>query len=192
MNYLTTAGTLIVNFVFGALVALFVLRLLAEAYRADFHNPICQFLYRFTNPVVSPLRKAIPNIRRVNTAALLVALVIEVLKVLLIVALTGMPVAPVGILVLALAELIDFLLLTWIVLVFAWSLMSMLSTDRYHPVARFVTSLADPLVRRFRGRMTLGGLDFSPTVVLLGLLLLRILVAQPLEDLGGRLLISGV
>ncbi|QWT20608.1 YggT family protein [Bacillus sp. NP157] len=190
MNYLTNAGGLLLNVIFGALVALFVLRLLAEANRADFNNPICQFLYRFTNPVLRPLRKALPSVRRINTGAVLVALVIEWVKVVLVVLLAGLPLSPLGILVLGIAELLDFLLLTWIVVVFAWSLMSMLSTDRYHPVARFVTALAEPLVRPLRGRVTLGGLDFSPTVVLLGLFLARILIAQPLQDLGGRLLMG--
>jgi YggT family protein len=190
VNYLTNAGGLLLNVIFGALVALFVLRLLAEANRADFNNPICQFLYRLTNPVVRPLRKALPSVRRINLAALLIALVIECVKVLLIVLLAGLPVSVLGILVMGLAELLDFFLLTWIVVVFVWSLMSMLSTDRYHPVARFVTALAEPLVRPLRGRMTIGGLDFSPTIVLLGLFLARILIAQPLQDLGGRLLVG--
>lgn len=191
MNYLTNAGALILQFAFGALVTLFVLRLLAEAWRADFNNPICQFLYRFTNPAVRPLRKVLPNIRRVNTAAVVIILLLECLKVVLIVALAGVAPDLLGVIVAAVAETVDFFLLTWIVLVFVWSLMSMLSTDRYHPVARFVSSLAEPLVRPLRGRMTLGGLDFSPTVVLLGLFLLRILVAQPLSDWGTRLLMAG-
>jgi len=191
VNYLTNAGALILQFAFGALVTLFVLRLLAEAWRADFNNPICQFLYRFTNPAVRPLRKILPNIRRVNTAALVIILLLECLKVVLIVALAGIAPDVLGVIVAAVAETVDFFLLTWIVLVFVWSLMSMLSTDRYHPVARFVSSLAEPLVRPLRGRMTLGGLDFSPTVVLLGLFLLRILVAQPLSDWGTRLLMGG-
>ncbi|QDE40516.1 YggT family protein [Luteibacter pinisoli] len=190
MNYLTNAGGLLLNVVFGALIALFVLRVLAEANRADFNNPICQFLYRFTNPVVSPLRKLLPSVRRINLAALLVVFVLECVKVLLVVLLAGLPVGVVGLLVMGLAEMLDFFLLTWIVVVFVWSLMSMLSTDRYHPVARFVTAVAEPLVRPLRGRMTIGGLDFSPTVVLLGLFLARILVAQPLQDLGGRLLMG--
>ncbi|HEY4092784.1 MAG TPA: YggT family protein [Luteibacter sp.] len=190
MTYLTNAGGLLLNIVFGALVALFVLRLLAEANRADFNNPICQFLYRFTNPVVAPLRKALPSVRRINLAAVVIALLIECVKVVFIVLLAGLPMSPLGILVMAIAELLDFLLLTWIVVVFVWSLMSMLSTDRYHPVARFVTALAEPLVRPLRGRMTIGGLDFSPTVVLIGLFLARILIAQPLQDLGGRLLMG--
>jgi YggT family protein len=190
VNYLTNAGGLLLNVVFGALIALFVLRVLAEANRADFNNPICQFLYRFTNPVVSPLRKLLPSVRRINLAALLVVFVLECVKVLLVVLLAGLPVGVVGLLVMGLAEMLDFFLLTWIVVVFVWSLMSMLSTDRYHPVARFVTAVAEPLVRPLRGRMTIGGLDFSPTVVLLGLFLARILVAQPLQDLGGRLLMG--
>ncbi|MGA7438717.1 MAG: YggT family protein [Luteibacter sp.] len=190
MTYLTNAGGLLLNIVFGALVALFVLRLLAEANRADFNNPICQFLYRFTNPVVAPLRKALPSVRRINLAAVVIALLIECVKVVFIVLLAGLPMSPLGILVMSIAELLDFLLLTWIVVVFVWSLMSMLSTDRYHPVARFVTALAEPLVRPLRGRMTIGGLDFSPTVVLIGLFLARILIAQPLQDLGGRLLMG--
>lgn len=190
MNYLTNAGGLLLNVLFGALVTLFVLRMLAEANRADFNNPICQFLYRFTNPVVAPLRKVLPSVRRINLAALVVALVVECVKVVLILLLAGLPLGPLGILVMGIAELLDFLLLTWIVVVFVWSLMSMLSTDRYHPVARFVTALAEPLVRPLRGRMTLGGLDFSPTVVLIGLFLARILVAQPLQDLGTRLLMG--
>ena len=190
MNYLTNAGALLLQFAFGAIVTLFVLRLLAEAHRADFHNPICQFLYRFTNPVLRPLRKALPNVRRVNTAALLIILALECVKTLLIVALAGVAPAPLGILVAGIAETLDFFLLTWIVLVFVWSLMSMLSTDRYHPVARLVSSLAEPLVRPFRGRLTIGGLDFSPTAVLLGLFLARMLIVQPLSDWGMRLLLG--
>jgi YggT family protein len=190
VNYLTNAGGLLLNVLFGALVTLFVLRLLAEANRADFNNPICQFLYGFTNPVVAPLRKVLPSVRRINLAALVVALVVECVKVVLVLLLAGLPLGPLGILVMGIAELLDFLLLTWIVVVFVWSLLSMLSTDRYHPVARFVTALAEPLVRPLRGRMTLGGLDFSPTVVLIGLFLARILVAQPLQDLGTRLLMG--
>jgi YggT family protein len=191
VNYLTNAGALLLQFAFGALVTLFVLRLLAEAHRADFHNPICQFLYRFTNPAVRPLRKVLPPVRRINTAALVIVLVLECLKVVLIVALAGIAPAPLGILVAGVAETLDFFLLTWIVLVFVWSLMSMLSTDRYHPVARLVSSLAEPLVRPLRGKLTIGGLDFSPTAVLLGLFLARILIAQPLSDWGTRLLLGG-
>ncbi|HUB90227.1 MAG TPA: hypothetical protein VMA74_10945 [Dyella sp.] len=46
MSYLLSAFTLIVQVVFGAIATLFLVRLLAEANRAEFHNPLSQFVYR--------------------------------------------------------------------------------------------------------------------------------------------------
>lgn len=184
MNYLTNAGGLLLEVAFGALVTLFILRILAEAYRADFHNPICQFLYRFTNPVLRPLRKVLPPVRRVNTGGIVIVYLLECVKWLLIAAMAGIAPNVLGLAITGLGETLDIFLLTWVVLVFAWSIMSMLSTDRYHPAARLVTSLAEPLVRPLRGRMTIGGLDFSPTVVILGLILARMLIAAPIKDWG--------
>lgn len=184
MNYLTNAGGLLLEVAFGALVTLFILRILAEACRADFHNPICQFLYRFTNPVLRPLRKVLPPVRRVNTGGIVIVYLLECIKWLLIAAMAGIAPNILGLAITGLGETLDIFLLTWVVLVFAWSIMSMLSTDRYHPVARLVTSLAEPLVRPLRGRMTIGGLDFSPTVMILGLILARMLIAAPIKDWG--------
>jgi YggT family protein len=190
VNYLTNAGSLLLEVAFGALVTLFILRILAEACRADFNNPICQFLYRFTNPVLRPLRKVLPPVRRVNTGGLVIVFLLECLKWLLIAAMAGIAPNVLGLAITGLGETLDIFLLTWVVLVFVWSLLSMLSTDRYHPVARLVTSLAEPLVRPLRGRMTIGGLDFSPTVVILGLILARMLVAAPIRDWGVALMMG--
>jgi YggT family protein len=191
MGYLANAATLLINFAFGAIVAIFVLRMLAELCRADFKNPICQFLYRYTNPILQPLRKVIPSWRRWNFAALLLAWVAECVKVLLLVAVLGIAPNIVGVPVYALAELLDFVLMLYIVLIFAWSLMSMMSTDRYHPVLRLIGSLIEPLMRPLRGKIVLGSLDFSPAVVMLILLLARVLLVQPLSDLGQRLVMGG-
>jgi YggT family protein len=191
VNYLTNAGTLLLDFAFGALVVLFVVRLLAEAFRADFNNPICQFLYRFTNPVLRPVRKVLPTVRRVNTGAVLVVFILECLKWLLIVAMAGIAPNIFGLLIVGVGETLDIFLLTFVVLVFVWSLMSMLATDRNHPVARLVNSLAEPLVRPLRGRATIGGLDFSPTLVILGLILARMLIAAPIRDVGVAMMMGG-
>ncbi|NII12000.1 YggT family protein [Oleiagrimonas sp. C23AA] len=192
MSYLANAGQLLVGFIFSALIGLFVFRLLAEACRADFHNPLSQFLYRTTNPVLAPVRRAIPNWRRVNLAALLVAWVLQMLEIALNFALMGAAPAIGGLLLLGVAELADFIALVYLVLVFAWALMSMLGTSPVHPVARLLTCMVEPAVRPVRRRMpSLGGLDFSPAVVMLLLALARILLIQPLIDLGTRLALGG-
>ena len=73
MNYFANAGQLLINFTFGALIALVVLRVLLQWTRANFYNPICQFLYKLTNPVLIPLHKLIPTWRTLDIAAILIA-----------------------------------------------------------------------------------------------------------------------
>ncbi|MDO1529101.1 YggT family protein [Fulvimonas sp. R45] len=191
MTYLLNALALLLQLVFDAAVVLFVLRLAAEASRADFHNPLSQFVYRSTNPVLAPVRRVLPNWRRINLAAVLVAWLLMLLKRLVLFALSGFLPALPGLLLVALADLLDFVLLFYLVLVFGWSLLSMLAVDRYHPALRLTGSIVEPLLRPLRGRLTLGMVDFSPTVAIIALLLARILVAQPLLDAGMRLATGG-
>jgi YggT family protein len=75
--------------------------------------------------------------------------------------------------------------------VFGWSLMSMFAPDPRHPLQRLLGTIVDPLLRPLRGKLAVGMIDFSPTVVIVGLLLARMLVAQPLLDLGTRLAVIG-
>lgn len=188
MTYLANAGQLLISFLFDAIVAVLLLRLLAEAWRADFRNPLSQFLYRYTNLVVAPVRRVVPNWGRINLAALLLAYAATLLKLLLGLSLAGMLHSMAGLLVLALAELLDFFLMLYVVLVFAWALASMLGADSSHPLLRLLDAIVGPSLRPLRRRMpSLGGLDFSPAVAILVLLLARILLAQPLLDLGMRM-----
>jgi YggT family protein len=189
--YLLNALSLLLEIAFDVLATLFVLRLLAEAGRADFRNPVSQFVYRYTNPVLAPVRRVLPNWRRINLAALLLAYVAMLLKLLLGLLLAGAPHPVGGVLVLAAAELLDFALLLYVVLIFAWALASMLGGDPMHPLLRLLDAIVGPSLRPLRQRLpTLGGLDFSPVVAILILMLARILVAQPLLDLGVRMTLA--
>jgi YggT family protein len=185
--YLLNAFSLLLEIAFDVVATLFVLRLLAEAGRADFRNPISQFVYRYTNPVLAPVRRVLPNWRRLNLAALLVCYLVMLVKRVVLFALIGTLPHLAGLLVLALADLLDFVLLFYLVLVFGWSLLSMFSVDPYHPVLRLVEGIVDPLLRPLRGKLVVGMLDFSPAVVMIGLLLARILIAAPLFDWGNQL-----
>lgn len=191
MSYLLNAVALLITLAFNAAITLFVLRLVAEACRVDFHNPLSQFIYRTTNPVLAPIRRIVPNWRRINIAALLIGWLLMILKRLVIFALAGFMPAIAGLLLLSLADLLDFVLVFYLVVVFVWSLLSMLSNDPYHPLQRLLGTIVEPLVRPLRGRLMIGMLDFSPTVIIIGLLLARILVAQPIADLGMRLAMGG-
>jgi YggT family protein len=187
VTYLLNALSLLIELAFNLLATLFVLRVMAEAARADFHNPISQFLYRATNPVLAPIRRVIPNWRRINLAAVLLAWLVMVLKNALLFVLLGAAPNAAGLLVLGLADLIDFVLVFYLVLIFGWSLMSMLQVDSRQPVLRLAGAIVEPLLRPLRGRLTVGMIDFSPMAVMLVIVLARILIAAPLMDLGKAL-----
>jgi YggT family protein len=187
VSYLVNALSFLIELAFGAAAALFVLRLLAEASRADFHNPLSQFVYRTTNPILAPLRKLIPNWRRINVSALLLVWLIMLLKRVVLFALLGIFPHVLGLLVLSIADTLDFIAMFYVVLIFIWSLMSLFQVDTYHPVYRLAGSLVDPLLRPLRGRLVAGGLDFGPWAVMIVLILARLLLVSPLADLGARL-----
>lgn len=187
MSYLQNALSMLIELVFEAAVTLLLLRVAAEACRADFHNPLSQFIYRYTNPVLAPIRRVLPNWRRINLAALLLAWLAMLLKRVLLFAVQGVVAHPLGLIVLALAELLDFTLLFYLVLIFGWSLLSMFSVDQRHPLLKLAGALVAPLLRPLRGRLVAGQIDFAPMVVMIVLLLARLLIAAPLLDLGARL-----
>jgi YggT family protein len=188
MGYFANAGQIVIQFVFGALIALIVLRVLLQWVRANFYNPICQFLYKATNPVLMPLRKIIPAWRNLDIAGIALAWLATVLKLVLLYATVGQALGVLGLAVLALADLVDFVLLLYIVLILVRVVIGFVGADSYHPIVPLVMQLTEPVMKPFRRLVpNIGGLDFSPMVVLLVITLARVLIAKPLLDLGLRL-----
>ena len=185
MGYFANAGQIVIQFVFGALISLIVLRVLLQWVRANFYNPICQFLYKVTNPVLMPLRKIIPAWRNLDIAGIVLAWVVTAIKLVLLAMTLGQSLGISGLAVLAVADLVDFVLLLYFVLVLARVVISLVNADSYHPIVPLVIQLTEPVLKPFRRLLpAIAGLDFSPMVLLLVIMLARILIARPLFDLG--------
>ncbi|HEX5961861.1 MAG TPA: YggT family protein [Rhodanobacteraceae bacterium] len=186
MVYLANALALLIQFAFGCVVALFVFRLLAEAVRADFYNPICQFLYRATNPILTPLRRVIPTWRRINLAALLIAWVLEVIKNFLLrfVAMDFWA-SGVGTLVLGVADLVNFFAIVYLIMIFAWALLSYVNIDARNPLVPLLGKITGPVLKPFRKVLPLlGGFDLSPVLAILVILLIQVVVVAWLLNVG--------
>ena len=147
MGYLANAGQLLINFAFGAMIALVVLRVLLQLVRANFYNPVCQFLYKLTNPVLIPLRKLIPSWRTLDIAGVLLAWLLTAIKLALLYALAGPSLGVAGLAVMAFADLIDFVLLLYLGLILVRVLLSFVSVERSNPIVPLVIQLTDPVLR---------------------------------------------
>src|SRR5688500_20300747 len=191
MGYIANAGQLLINFAFGALVALVVLRVLLQVARANFYNPVCQFLYKATNPVLMPLRKVIPAWRNLDVAAVLLAWLLSAIKLALLYALAGHRLGIAGLVLMALADLVDFVLMLYLGLILVRVLLSFISVERSNPIVPLVFQLTEPVLGPIRKRLpSLGGSDFSPMLAWLAIMLGRVLAVEPVFDLGRRLALA--
>lgn len=185
MSYFGDAGLLLLQLLFSLVSLLFVLRLLLQWARASFYNPICQFFYTATNPILMPLRKLLPTFRGFNTAAALIAWLILVLEVWVLSALQGRFLNLPGSLVLGFASLLSLVLGIYFVMLLLIVLISLINPGSDHPLANLLHQLTEPLVRPVRRRLPpLGPFDLSVMVVFVGILLARVLIVAPITDLG--------
>jgi YggT family protein len=188
MGYFANAGQILINFAFGALIALLVLRVLLQWVHANFYNPVCQFLYKATNPVLIPLRKVIPAWRNVDIAAIVLGWLLTALKLWLMYSLAGQELGVLGLLVMAFADLCDFVLMLYFGLILGRVLLSFINVERTNPIVPLIFQLTEPVLRPIRQRLpSFGGLDLSPMVAWLVVMLARVLIVSPLLDFGMRL-----
>jgi len=182
---------ILIQIVFGSYILAVLLRFLLQWARADFYNPLVQVLVKLTNPPLLPLRRYIPGYRGLDMAAVVLMLLLQLLELLLIAWLFGQPVTVSGLLVRALAELLDLLLtvLLWAVIIQA--ILSWFNPDVRQPVVRLLNQLTEPVLRPARRLLPpFSGLDLSPLLVIIVLQLGRLLLLAPLQDIGLALLRS--
>ena len=185
-GYFANAAALLIEVLFGLAVFLFALRVLLQLVRANFHNPICQFAYRATNPVLMPLRRVLKPVRNFDLAAALIAYLLECIKVWLLTLLGYSRMFEfMGGLVLGFAELLSFLIWFYLIAITIRVILSWVQTAGYNPVLPLLDQLTEPLLRPVRRRLpSPGGFDLSPFIVSIGLLLALALVVAPLQDFG--------
>jgi YggT family protein len=71
----------LIDFVFNIYLMVVLLRLWLQFARADFYNPFSQFVVKATQPIVAPMRRVLPSIGRLDTATLVLALLVAGLKI---------------------------------------------------------------------------------------------------------------
>ena len=92
-------------------------------------------------------------------------------------------------LLIAVATVLDYVLVFFMFITIARAVLSWVSPDPYNPIVRFIHNVTEPVLYQIRKRvpMMYGGIDFSPIVVILIVIFLRIFVVDSLEGLADSL-----
>ncbi len=181
MSPFSQVGLLLINTVGSMVLLLVMLRFLLQLVRADFYNPISQFIVKFTNPVLVPLRRIIPGLGGLDIASLLLAYLVQLLTIaaILLVAGYGLPWA--NMIVWASVGVLSLILN-----IYFWSLIvvviaSWIAPNSYNPALILINQILEPVVRPIRAKMPdMGGIDLSPIIVFLLIQIVEILLLRPL------------
>lgn len=183
-SYLTNPLVFLVQAIFGLYLLIVMLRFLLQIVRADFYNPVSQFIVKVTTPVLRPLRSVIPGIGGIDVSSLVLAWLIKAVELFLILVITGKGAVWLYPLLQAIPALIELTLNIFLFAVLIMVILSWLSPGGYNPAISLLQSLTEPLLRPARKVMPdLGGLDLSPVLVMIVLALLKMLIIPPLEQL---------
>ncbi|MAA66422.1 MAG: YggT family protein [Alteromonadaceae bacterium] len=165
-----------------------LLRFLLQLARADFYNPICQFVVKATNPLLRPLRKIIPGWGGIDGAALVLAILVQAVTFLLILTALngGFPaINPLTLLAWSVVTVLGLIIKIYFWSVLAVVLISWVAPGSAHPAIQLIAQLTEPVMRPVRNVMpALGGLDLSPIVVFLILNVLSVVVEHMAASVG--------
>ena len=144
----------------------FLLRFVLQAVRADFYNPITQGIVRLTDPVLKPLRRVVPPAGGLDSAALLLCILLQTLLLLFLGAAPVTAVGCAGTPEATLDLLLDLYWFALIILVVA----SWIAPGNRHPGLDLLYQVTEPVVAPFRRLIPpMGGLDLSIIFVFLAL-----------------------
>lgn len=189
MNSLTGIGYDFISLVFDILLFLLLIRLLLQLMRADFYNPLSQAVVRATS-FLDPLRRRMSAWNGLDLATLAALLLTKGTQIVVLLKLqwggisaavgTGMIVAATGV------SLVDLLATFFFWAILGAIILSWVAPDGRNPAAQLLWSLTEPVLGPARRLLPpLGGLDFSPILVLFVIHVIRSYLVPLLANAAG-------
>ncbi|KIQ05319.1 MULTISPECIES: YggT family protein [Pseudomonas] len=179
---LNTAAVYVLQTIGSFYLLIVLLRFILQLVRADFYNPLSQFIVRATHPLLKPLRRIIPSIGGLDLASLVLALIVQFVLMALTLMLMGVGVGdPLLILVWSIIGVTALLLKVFFFALIISVILSWVAQGTHNPAALLVNQICEPLLTPIRRILpNLGGLDLSPIVAFLILNLIDMLVIRNL------------
>lgn len=194
-NALSDIAITIASPLFSLALFLIAMRFLAQLCGVSPYNPISVGIRKITNPIVAPINRLIPAGKRLNIGA--------------IVALILCQTAYIAVMLWILSRFDTFNIvpaLIWSVLgaaglliniifysVLAIIVVSFLAPQSNHPAVEFLWQLTEPVMAPLRSLIPpMGGLDFSPILLFIGINVIRVSLANMAVAVGMPTFVIGI
>ena len=168
----------VINTLLGLYTAAVMLRFIMQQVRADFYNPLAQAVVRITSPLLLPLRRVIPAWGKVDSAAVVLMILMQFANVWLVLFVSSSPFmyAWGSIVFWTIFKLIFILVNLYFFSILMEAVISWLGQGR-SPLDGLLRPVNAPLLRPARRILPpTSGLDFSPLLVMLVLQVINLLL----------------
>lgn len=167
----------LVDFIFNTFIMILILRVWLQWVRADFYNPLSQFIVKVSNPLVIPFRKIIPGLGGIDLATVVLAFVVATLKFVVIPAMNGGEINVLAAMIIGGLYLLKQIGVLIFIIMLVMALMSWV-VQGYNPTQMMFHQLTEPLLRPIRKIVpSIGGLDLSVIIAFLALNVINIFLA---------------
>ncbi|SDH46261.1 YggT family protein [Pseudomonas benzenivorans] len=184
---LNTAAVYILQTIGSIYLLVVLLRFILQLVRADFYNPLSQFIVRATQPLLKPLRKVIPGLAGLDLASLVLAILVQLLLMALTLLLMGYGLGnPLQLLIWSIIGVTALFLKVFFFALIISVILSWVAQGSHNPAVELINQICEPLLVPIRRVLpSMGGLDFSPIVAFLILNLIDMLVIRNLAVMTG-------
>jgi len=160
----------LIDILFQLYATALLIRVLLQWARADFYNPVSQFIVKITNPLVLPLRKIIPGFGGIDAATLLLAILILALKVILV----YQTIEPLPVIIIALGSTLKLIVSIFLYSIIIQAILSWVNPDPSNPAVALLNSLTYPILKHFRNLIPpMGGMDISSLFAIIMLMFVQ-------------------
>jgi YggT family protein len=184
---LTTAAVYILQTIGSLYLLVVLLRFILQLVRADFYNPLSQFIVRATQPLLKPLRRVIPSFAGLDLSSLVLAILVQLVLMALTLMLMGYGLDNPGLLLVwsVIGVTALFLKVFFFALIIS-VILSWVAQGSHNPAVELINQICEPLLAPIRRILpSMGGLDLSPIVAFLVLNLIDMLVIRNLAMMSG-------
>ncbi|HQQ62137.1 MAG TPA: YggT family protein [Pseudomonadales bacterium] len=193
MNPLSQIGILTVQTLGDLYLLIVLLRFLLQVARADFYNPLSQFIVKATNPLLLPLRRVIPGLFGIDIAGIVLGLCVQFVIFFLVLLFSGHVANPLLLLIASALNLVAMAIQIYFFCLIVMIITSFVAPYTRHPFVMLSIQLLRPVSAPFQKILPpMGGFDLSPILIILAMKIVRILVMTAAQATGTAPLINDV
>lgn len=181
MSGLNGAAIFVIQTLGSLYLLIVLLRFILQLVRANFYNPLCQFIVKATQPLLKPLRRVIPSVFGLDMSSLVLAILVQMVIFAVVLTLSYMSFNVLGLLLWAIIGVTALFLKVFFFAMIISVILSWVAPGSVSPGAELVNQITEPALAPFRRFLpSMGGLDISPILAFMVIQLIQSFVIPPL------------